>query len=116
MVFSQGNVTVQVDTAKNPKKAKLNYTIYTGQRYKLDSVTYVGFSPKEDSLIHATYSKRLLIKEDAFTINKLDEERNRLVELFRNNRYYFYRPDFDYVHGRHIDSSRLCQLKSCTET
>jgi hypothetical protein len=28
---------VQVDTAKNPKKAKLNYTIYTGQRYKLDS-------------------------------------------------------------------------------
>ena len=92
--FFQGNVTVQVDTAKNPKKAKLNYTIYTGQRYKLDSVTYVGFSPKEDSLIHATYSKRLLIKEDAFTVNKLDEERNRLVELFRNNGYYFYRPDF----------------------
>lgn len=87
-------MTVQVDTAKNPKKAKLNYTIYTGQRYKLDSVTYVGFSPKEDSLIHATYSKRLLIKEDAFTVNKLDEERNRLVELFRNNGYYFYRPDF----------------------
>lgn len=92
--FFQGNVTVKVDTAKNPKKAKLLYTIYTGQRYKLDSISYVGFSGKADTLIQKFYEERLLKKEDDFSVNKLNEERNRLVELFRNNGYYYYRSDF----------------------
>ena len=40
------------------------------------------------------YDQRVLHKGDNFSVLKLEEERQRLSTLFRNNGYYYFRPEF----------------------
>lgn len=92
--YFNGNVTYQVDSTKNPRAIKLTYHVNMGQPYYLDSIRYQGFSPRADSMIQATYKERIIKPGDHFDVTKLNEERQRLVDLFRNNGYYYYRTDF----------------------
>ena len=92
--YFNGNVTYQVDSTKNPRAIKLTYHVNMGQPYYLDSIRYQGFSPRADSMIQATYKERIIKPGDHFDVTKLNEERQRLVDLFRNNGYYYYRSDF----------------------
>lgn len=92
--YFNGNVTYQVDSTKNPRAIKLTYNVNMGRPYYLDSICYQGFSPRADSMIQATYKDRLIKPGDHFDVTKLNEERQRLVDLFRNNGYYYYRTDF----------------------
>lgn len=92
--FFNGSVNYSVDTLKNPRKAKLSYHINMANPYFLDSVAYLKYPPRADSLIQATYNQRALRKGDNFSVLKLEEERQRLSTLFRNNGYYYFRPEF----------------------
>ena len=77
---------------KNPKKAKIAYSIKLNQRYTIDTVKYVGYPLGQDTLIRANMDDRLIKSGDVFTVSGLDSERTRLGNIFRNNGYYFYRP------------------------
>lgn len=92
--FFNGQVTFQTDSTKDPRAQKISYQIDMGKVYKYDTIYYEGFSHRADSLIHATFDKRIIRPGDAFDVTKLNEERERLVTLFRNHGYYFYRSDF----------------------
>ncbi len=92
--FFKGQVAYSVDSMKNPRKAKLSYQIDMAEPYFLDSVMYLKYPAGADSLIHATYDQRVLHKGDNFNVLKLEEERQRLSTLFRNNGYYYFRPEF----------------------
>ena len=92
--FFDGKVTYQVDSTKNPRAQKISYHIDMGHPYHLDTIYYEGFSHKADSLIHSQFDKRIIRPGDHFDVTKLNEERERLVTLFRNNGYYYYRNDF----------------------
>lgn len=92
--FFNGSVSYSVDTLKNPRKAKLNYEINMANPYYLDSIAYLKYPARADSLIRATYNQRILRKGDNFSVLKLEEERQRLSTLFRNNGYYYFRPEF----------------------
>ena len=92
--FFDGTVTHEVVPQKNKKKAKLNYFIDMGHHYYFDSIAYLKFPGKADSLIRATYADRLLKPGGSFSVIKLEEERQRLNSLFRDNGYYYYRPEF----------------------
>ena len=83
--FFNGAVTYSVDSLKNPRKAKLSYKIDMANPYYLDSVMYLKYPPRADSLIRAAYDQRVLHKGDNFSVLKLEEERQRLSTLFRNN-------------------------------
>lgn len=88
--YFNGNVTSQVLTNKrNPKKAKIRYTVTLHQPYLLDSIAYLGFTPTADSLLQATYSKRLLRRGEQFSVANLSGERERINSLLRNNGYYY---------------------------
>lgn len=92
--FFNGTVSYAVDSVKNPRKAKLSYKIDMANPYYLDSIMYLRFPFRADSLIQATYNQRLLHRGDNFSVLKLEAERQRLSTLFRNNGYYYFRPDF----------------------
>ncbi len=92
--FFNGKVTYTVDSTKNPRAQKISYQINMGNPYLLDTIYYEGFSHRADSLIHADFNKRIIRPGDHFDVTKLNEERERLVTLFRNHGYYFYRSDF----------------------
>ena len=92
--FFDGSVSYEVVPQKHAKKAKLNYFIDMGNHYYLDSIAYLKFPAKADSLIRATQAKSVLQKGGSFSVLKLEEERQRLNTLFRDNGFYYYRPEF----------------------
>lgn len=92
--YFNGTVSYQVDTLKNPRKAKLNYFIDMGKPYLIDTLTYEGFSPKVDNLIHKWEYKKLIHSGDNFNVIRLNEERQRLIDLLRDHGYYYARNEF----------------------
>lgn len=92
--FFNGHVTYTVDSTKNPRAVKLSYQISMGKPYLIDSVMYEGFDQRKDSLIKAKRRQQVVHKGDYFSVSALEEERERLYTLFRNNGYYYYRPEY----------------------
>ena len=79
---------------KNPKTAKISYSVFPGRLYALDSVSIVGFPAEADSLIQSTANESYVKKGDPFVVSNLDAERQRISTLLRNNGYYYYQPGY----------------------
>ena len=93
--YFQGESAFEViPDEKNPRKAKLAYTITMNHPYTLDSVEYVHIRHRADSLIDATAGERLLRAGDPFNVVRLQAERERISSMLRDNGYYYFRPDF----------------------
>ena len=88
--FFHGNVGYEVVAQKNPRKAKINYTVTAGPLFRLDSVAYTGFPSVADSLLRRTRRRRLLNRGDAFSVVNLSGEQTRIEQLLRENGYYFF--------------------------
>ena len=88
--YFRGKVDYKLVEQKNPKKAKVVYNVYAGPLSRLDSVAYLNFPPKADSILKATHGKRYLWKDAAFNVLNLATEQSRISKLFRENGYYYY--------------------------
>lgn len=85
-----GQVKYSVETQKNPKKAKIAYTVLLNTLSTIDTLEYANFPPRADSLIKASQKDALLHVGDPFDVSSLDAERTRISNLFRDNGYYYY--------------------------
>ncbi len=83
-------VTYKDVQQNNPKKAKIAYTVNLGHLWTIDSIDYRNFPEYADSLIDSTRSEALIKRGDAFSVSSLENERQRITSLFRNNGYYYY--------------------------
>lgn len=92
--YLNASVDYKVETQKNPKKAKVGYTVYAGKLFTVDTFQYVNFPAIADSLINATKSEALIKTGSPLDAATMDEERSRLAQLFRNNGYYYYQPGY----------------------
>ena len=92
--YFHGNVTYDVVTKRNPKKAKIAYRVDMGPLFTIDTLQYLGFPAVADSMIRETSDEALLHTGDPFSVTTLDAERKRLSTLFRNNGYYYYQPSY----------------------
>lgn len=92
--YFSGRVTYETITQKNPKTAKIHYTVQPGRLCLLDSVGYFGFPAEADSIIHSSLQEARIRKGDAFVVSNLDAERSRISTLLRNNGYYFFQSGY----------------------
>ena len=92
--FFRGNVTYETITNRNPKKAKIAYTVTMDSLYTLDSVAYLGFPADIRQLIDSTANEQYIKPGFPFSVSALDNERSRLGILLRNNGYYYYNPGY----------------------
>lgn len=92
--FFNGKVSYRVDSTSNPRAVKLSYDIDMGKPYYIDTLIYEGFHSRADSIIHAHLDECLVKPNDNFNVNTLESERQRLIELLRNNGYYYARNEF----------------------
>lgn len=93
--FFRAQVSHDTIPMNNPRKAKLSYSVETGPLFHLDSIAYLNFPQRADSIIKATMPRRrLLMRGEPFSVVKLDQERNRLSDNFRNSGYYYFRPNY----------------------
>lgn len=91
--YFHGKVDYQIVQERNPKKAKLAYTVKMGPLWTLDSIRYLNFPNTMDSLIVAHKAEAAIHNGDPFSVPYLETERKRLTTLFRNNGYYYYEKD-----------------------
>ncbi len=89
--YFDAKVQSEIVPQKNPKKEKISYHVTMNHLYTIDTVRYVGYTPLADSLIQASLPQSLLHQGNPFSVSKLDAERNRLNNLFRNHGFYYYR-------------------------
>ncbi|MBR1901674.1 MAG: BamA/TamA family outer membrane protein [Bacteroidaceae bacterium] len=92
--YFRNKVTYDTITMNNPKKAKISYHVTPGPVFHLDTIKYLPFYPQADSIIQATMGQSLLKQGTPFSVQNLDAERRRLQKEFRNNGYFYYRPEY----------------------
>lgn len=91
--YFDSRVSHSIDTLAGGRKAKIAYTLTLGRPWRYGRVEYRSFVPDMERLIRATWHERLLREGDQFAYTSLSGERNRLCSLFREQGYYFFRPD-----------------------
>lgn len=92
--YFRSAVSSEVVPMKNPRESKIGYHVRLNELFTLDSIAYVNFPPSADSLLQKTMDDALLHKGDPFAVSKLDGERTRISNLFRNNGYYYYQSGY----------------------
>lgn len=92
--YLNGKVSYKVIEQKNPKKAKIGYTVDFGRLFTVDTLEYIDFPDAADSLINLSKDETLLKPGAPLDAAVMDAERTRLSNIFRNNGYYFYQPSF----------------------
>lgn len=91
--YFKGKVVAEVITnKKDSRKAAVRYKVTLNEPCIIDSIAYLGFPSVADSLIKATMTDRFIKDGDQFNAAEMENERNRLSTLFRNNGYYYYQP------------------------
>jgi outer membrane protein assembly factor BamA len=109
--YFHGKVDYEVLPEKNPRKAKVAYYVNMSDLYKFDSIQYVNFPPKADSILRSNWNDRIIRKGDPFSVVNLDAERERINTLFRNNGYYFYSPEYTQFKADTIQRPGWVQLR-----
>lgn len=88
--YLHGDINYAIVSKKNPKKAKIAYTVTPDTLFLIDSMSYNGFPTHMKHLIDSTAAESYISKNTPFSVSTLDAERTRITQLFRNNGYYFY--------------------------
>ena len=109
--FFNGSVTHEIIPQKDPKMERITYVIDMGNPYYLDSIAWLKYPSKADSLIQTTRRKSVLKKGDNFSVLKLEEERQRISDLLRNNGYYYFRPDLTTFRADTLQKSGYVSLQ-----
>lgn len=91
--YFNGNVGYEIVQQRDSLKQKVAYDVTLGEPYMLDTIKYM-FPETEDSIVRATMSDTYLKTGNQFSVPDLQNEKLRLVDAFRNNGFYYYRPDY----------------------
>ena len=114
--YFDSRVGYKVDTLPGGRKAKLSYTLRLGEPWRYGKVEYLGFSSPMDSLIRATWPNRLLREGEQLSYTTLSGERNRLFMLFREQGYYYFRPEMIVLLADTTQRRGLADMRITTPT
>ena len=92
--YFDGKVDFDIIDQKHPKKQKVAYSVDLGHLWTLDSISYHNFPASTDSLMEANMAETYLHRGDPFDVAALENERQRIAQLFRDNGYYFYEKNY----------------------
>lgn len=93
--YFSGNASYELVKGRNPKKAKIKYSVTPGKPY---SVEFVDWLPDTTALNHMIDS--LAVKDPylrsnmRYSTDSLSIARTRITNSLRNRGYYFFRPEY----------------------
>lgn len=89
------NVSYELQSGRNKKKAKIIYDADLPKPYLIDSIQYINDSTRLGFLID-TIAKRspYLKKGERFCIDSLEVVRTKIANTLRNLGYYYFRPEY----------------------
>lgn len=74
--------------SKDQQRVKVNYNVELGKLYRIDSIAYMFTDSNLQQIIKDNQKSSLLKKGDPFDYEAVDQEMNRLVNVFKNKGYY----------------------------
>lgn len=94
--YFHGTATYELVQQRNPKKAKIRYTVNTGPEFDVDTIILppdtTAFNRLIDSL--AMSDPYLSMKSPRYCTDSLSTARIRIANAMRNHGYYFFQPDY----------------------
>ena len=87
------NASASYSIARKKKKAKVTYNVELGRQTHINTVFYTIRDTVLEPIIKADSANILLHKGNPFTLNVLQAERDRIVNLVRSKGYYQFSPD-----------------------
>ncbi len=96
LYFNDGYFKVKANyklDSLSPKKAKIKYSITTGNPYLLDSLKTNIHTQALDSMYKATLSNSFLKSGSQYKKEDFENEKNRITSHFRNNGAYHFQPN-----------------------
>lgn len=81
---------------KNPKMARINYTVDVSRPYTIDSIIYLNnpSSPIDAFIDSLARRSHYLQKGERFCVDSLAAARTRIANNLRNRGYYYFRPEY----------------------
>ena len=81
--------TFRIDTMRNGQiRTYINFTVIPGKVLRLDSIGYAFRDPELQRLAMRQQDRSVLKKTEPYTMQKVSDELDRLLTVFRNNGYY----------------------------
>lgn len=81
---------------KNPKKARIDYTVNVSSPYPIDSIIYI--EKPDNAIAHFIDSLAMqsnyLKKGSIFCVDSLSDARIKITNRLRNRGYYYFRPEY----------------------
>jgi len=90
--YLQANVTG--DTVVKEKKGKAIYTAVTGERYKINKISFPPDTGVLTKIINANKNKTLLKVGDYYDIDTYKNERIRIDNDLKESGYFYFSPDY----------------------
>ncbi len=87
--YFNAEVTTETHISKK-RKAKVTYNVSSGKPYRIRKVTYVIPDTKIAKLVQDDASNTLIGTNHVFNTRVLQEERERITSVIKNNGYYFF--------------------------
>lgn len=102
--YFRASVDTEVEFKENRQKANVKYKIKTGDQYKIRDLNYHIPDSALKAHFYKDSSEILITPGTPFDFNRLEEQREDIVDLYRNKGYfYFNKDDVSYI----ADSSRF---------
>ncbi|MDR0845029.1 MAG: BamA/TamA family outer membrane protein [Tannerella sp.] len=93
--YFNGTATYKlIPGGKDSLTAKIVYQLTMNEPYTYDSIAYRRIQHRADTLLQLSDKNRLLHTGDQFNVLRLEDERQRITALMRDNGYFYFRPDY----------------------
>lgn len=95
--FFNSSVTYTLHSDKrNPRKARISYSISTGEPYLIDSVIYLGDAGNPAGLFIDSIARKnkYLSPGSIFCVDSLEATRVDFANRLRNRGFYYFRPEY----------------------
>lgn len=80
--------TFHIEKVRDQRRVHINFTVVPGKVLRLDSIGYALSDPELQRLALRNEDKSVLKKTDPYSMQKVSDELERLLTIFRDNGYY----------------------------
>lgn len=91
--FFRANVEHEIVLKENKQKANVRYKITTGEQYRIREIKYHFGDTTLQNIFFNDSAKSFISINTPFDFNLLEKQRARIVNLFKNEGYYYFTAD-----------------------
>lgn len=105
------NAVVSDSVKLKKKRAIIKFNIELNDPYRINSISYTFEDRGLMDIVLSDSANRLIIKGEPFDKEVLQQERQRLEDLMKNNGYYKFSKEFIFFEAKEIEEKKLVDLK-----